>query len=235
MPFWCCVSTAIVVVIIARQQNRISQLRKLQDVRQRIASDLHDDIGSTLTSISILSKSSTSGDTDEHKKSLSTIADASIQASSLLGDIVWSVNPENDRIQNVVSRMREYVSSTLEPAGIEFEIVAPEESDRLQLPMDKRKDVYLIFKEAVTNSVKYSRATHIRIIVACTQQYFSLQVIDNGSGFSVNGNSTGNGLKSMRNRAESLRGIFNINSGAGNGTTISLDVPLGSGKISKPS
>jgi len=201
----------------------------LQNIRQHIARDLHDDIGSTLSSISMMSKmaavSGSSGN-EKSKELFSTIGKASTQAMDLMSDIVWSVNPENDKMENIVSRMREYASVILDAAEISFQIETDETVQHILLPMEKRKDFFLIFKEAVNNLAKYSQATNAQIKLSEKNHTLVLFIKDDGKGFDADNNFSGNGLKNMKARAEELNATLEISSQQNNGTIILLSVSL---------
>ncbi len=207
---------------------RVAQLLRLQQMRLRISRDLHDDIGSTLSSIHMMSRMATQTTPEEKKSSdiLATIASASRQAMEHMSDIVWSINPKNDRMDMVLSRMRHYASEILEAAEIDFTIEMEESCQSIIMPVEKRKDVYLIYKEAVNNLAKYAQATRAEIRLALIQRRFVLTVQDNGIGFDPEKIKSGNGLKNMSARAEQLGGILQIISTPGHGTQIQLSVPV---------
>jgi signal transduction histidine kinase len=226
--FYCCLFTALIIIVVAAYNHRITQLKKMTEVRLRISRDLHDDIGSTLSSISLMSKMASGNGSAKAKPDevFATIGTASSQAMDLMSDIVWSVNPENDKMTNVISRIREYGSSMLEAADISFRIEAGADLERMNLPMEKRKDVYLIYKEAVNNLAKYSQATEALVKLSCEKELLTLQVKDNGRGFDMRSVHSGNGLKNMEARAARLKAAFKITSAQGNGTSMTLTLPL---------
>jgi len=212
---------------------RINQFMKLQQVRARIARDLHDDVGSTLSSIKMISSMANVNATQgkENSTLFKTISSASEEAMELMSDIVWSVNPENDRMEMVLIRMRQYASEMLEAAGISFTLDMDENCNQILLPVERRKDFYLIFKEAINNLAKYSEAKNARIKVSCNGKILCLVVKDNGVGFRSDPMKNeqfkaGNGLKNMQTRAAQLKGEINVMSGQGDGTTVTLKVPL---------
>ena len=207
---------------------RVRQLLRLQHIRMRISRDLHDDIGSTLSSINMISSMALKKQNGQLKSNeqLKTISSASGMAMELMNDIVWSVNPENDKMEMVLSRMRQYASAILEAAGINFTLEMDEACERISIPIEKRKDFYLIFKEAVNNLAKYSQGTHASIRVNCKNRLMHLEVSDNGKGITDAATSGGNGLKNMKARSVALKGSLNIISAPGQGTTVELKFPL---------
>jgi ligand-binding sensor domain-containing protein/signal transduction histidine kinase len=207
---------------------RIEQLMKLQQVRMRISRDLHDDIGSTLSSINMISSMANQKTKSEGKPNewFQTISNASHQAMELMNDIVWSINPKNDRMEMILIRMRQYASEILEAAQIPFTLDMDESCRHLVLPIEKRKDFYLIFKEAINNLAKYSRATQADILVKYANRQLQLHIRDNGIGFDPEYLHHGNGIKNMKARSNQLGGQMHIHSTQGKGTQIELEIPV---------
>ncbi len=206
---------------------RINQLMRLQSIRTRIARDLHDDIGSTLSSINMISSMAHNQPSARQAPEIfSTISSASHQAMELMSDIVWSINPKNDRMEMIITRMRQYASEILEAARIEFTLTVDEQMHDIFMPLDKRKDFYLIFKEAVNNLAKYSKAKQAHIHLSMDHHSIHLHISDDGVGFNVQTLSQGNGLKNMQARAQQLKGKLNITSTPSVGTEIDLVFPV---------
>lgn len=207
---------------------RIQQLMKLQQIRMRISRDLHDDIGSTLSSINMISTMATEKNPADRKSAewFRTISQASDQAMELMNDIVWSINPKNDRMEMILIRMRQYASEMLEAAQIPFSIAMDESCAHLSLPIEKRKDFYLIFKEAINNLAKYSHATQVEILMRYEHRLLTLHIRDNGIGFVPEQVQAGNGLKNMKARALQLKGELKMNTQPGQGTSIELILPV---------
>ncbi|MEO5905642.1 MAG: two-component regulator propeller domain-containing protein [Saprospiraceae bacterium] len=232
-PFWrtwwfyllCTLGIAAILYTI--YQVRIRQIMHLQNIRTRIARDLHDDIGSTLSSINMISSMADKSITEKKSTELfSTISKASNQAMELMSDIVWSINPKNDRMEMIIIRMRQYASEILEAANISFTLDVDDSSRSIVLPLEMRKDFYLVFKEAVNNLAKYSKAQHVTIRLTSLHGVIHLNIADNGKGFNTKENFSGNGLKNMKARAAMLKGTLLITSVPGRGTIIDLKVPV---------
>lgn len=208
---------------------RLNRLLAVERIRNKVARDLHDDVGSTLSTINILSSmAKTKLLTDPVKTSeyISKITDNSQYMMEAMDDIVWSIKPDHDNMQKIVARMREYASSILEPKDIVISFIVSENIYDLKLDMEMRRDVFLIFKEAVNNSAKYSRCTKIEIRITHVNKKLNISIADNGVGFNVNTADSGNGLGNMQKRAETLRGSISINSAKGEGTNITLTIPI---------
>jgi two-component system, NarL family, sensor histidine kinase UhpB len=200
---------------------RTANKLKLQNIRNRIASDLHDDVGSTLNSISVYSevaKQKSPAIIDE----LEQIGDASRKIIEVMGDIVWTINPKNDNFENIIQRMSSLAYNLLKAKNIEHTFRADESLNETKLSLESRRDFYLIFKEALNNLVKYSNATCASITLTNENGLIKLAIRDNGIGFDVAQTSKGNGLLNMKSRAEEMKAQFKIESEKGSGTYVEL-------------
>ena len=207
---------------------RISKYLTEERLRTKIARDLHDEMGSTLTSINILSKVAMSNDqvNEQVQLYLQKIKDHSGKMMESMSDIVWAINPANDSLEKVLIRMKEFAAEMLEQAGINYYFETDIASGELQLNLEQRKDLYLIFKEAINNAVKYSTATEMNFLLQCRDGLLLLRITDNGNGFDVGLSSAGNGIKNMNSRAAAMNASFHIESIKGTGTSIILQKRL---------
>lgn len=206
--------------------NRILAVVKL---RNRVARDLHDDMGSTLSTINILSTmAKTKLVTDPVKSSeyISKISDNSHRMMEAMDDIVWSIKPQNDNMEKIIARMREFSTSVLEAKNIDFRFEVDEAIYRIKLPMEDRRDFFLIFKEAVNNLAKYSKSPTASLAFKVDKGILSLYIEDKGVGFDMVESDNGNGLGNMRKRAEQMGARLKIHSEKGAGTQMQLDIPL---------
>ena len=204
---------------------RIGRILEMEAVRSKIAADLHDDIGSTLSSISIFSemaRKEASVSAPRAAELLHRIGESSRAMLESLDDIVWAINPGNDSLEDILVRMREHAAALFEAHGISFRFDLPEDLIAPRLRMDVRKQLYLVFKEAVNNIVRHSGCTNATIAVTREDHELTLTVSDNGRGFASDGAGRGNGLRNMQTRAASVGGGVRITSSPGKGTTISL-------------
>ncbi len=209
-------------------KKKIQQQNALLAVRNNIAKDLHDEIGSTLTSIKILSQVSHNNlHKDQVKASsmLEKITEQSSQMQQGMSDIVWAIAPDNDKLENMVVRMREYLSHTLESRNIETDFAADERTMVKSISMEQRRDFFLIFKEAINNIAKYSNAKQVSVRLSSGGGKIILAISDDGIGFDPQKVTSSNGLKNMRTRAEALHGRIRIHSALGKGSTIELEIP----------
>jgi len=200
---------------------RLQQLKKLQTVRNNIASDLHDDIGSTLNSISIYSEVAKQ-QAGKEIPALEMIGVNSRKIIESMSDIVWTINPENDSFEKIIIRMRSFAYQLLKAKKVEYTFDVDEKLNSIALPMQVRKNFYLVFKEAITNVVKYSEASLVSILLYEKNKIIMLRIRDNGKGIPVNAQTLGNGLMNMTRRAKEISAELNIISANGGGTEIEL-------------
>ncbi len=208
---------------------KVDRLLQMEKVRRRIARDLHDDMGSTLSTINILSemaKMKVDNDTGKTREYIEKISDNSSRMMEAMDDIVWSINPMNDSMQKVAARMREFATGVLEAKNIEYRILVDEEVNNLKLDMEARRDFFLLFKEAVNNLAKYSGTSWAEIEIRVLKSVLIMRIADTGIGFNTAEADSGNGLANMKKRAQSLKGKLQINSAINQGTTIILEAPV---------
>jgi two-component system, NarL family, sensor histidine kinase UhpB len=207
-------------------KKKIEQQNILLSMRQELSKDLHDEIGSTLTSINILSNISNKImelQPTQAKDMMGQIATQSKTVQQNMSDIVWSMRAENENVLDLMTRIREYVSQTLEPLQIESSIDVDQKLQNQALPLKHRKQILMICKEAINNIAKHSGATKMNITFTQVQNKFILQITDNGI---WKGGTSGTGSKTMRERAESMAGTFAIDHQAG--TNIKITLPMNS-------
>ena len=205
---------------------RVRRLLEIERTRTRIATDLHDDIGSDLSKISLLSevvKMQLKNGNEDNNRLLTTIAETSRKSVDSMRDIVWAINPSRDSLYDLINKMRQFAEDTLIEKDINLIFNAPTEQQKLKISMDTRRELYLIFKEAVNNTAKYSNCSKVEIDFAIIGKEIILIVKDNGKGFDISQDFEGNGLKNMKRRAENLKGKFEIDSTQG--TNISVKFP----------
>ena len=207
--------------------NRARRAIELEKMRNHIARDLHDDIGSTLSSINILTKVALqSPSTAAPQDSLEKIRDRSAAIMEKMDDIVWTINPQNDTMEQLLYRMKEFAAEMLEPLNIDYRFEEAGELAAIKLDIRKRKDLYLVFKEAINNAAKYSQCSHLYIRLRQDEESLRLEITDDGKGFAAETTRSGNGLNNMHERASSMLAKLSIESAVGQGTRIGLDLPI---------
>lgn len=219
-----------------RRQSKINAEKKLLKERLAISQDLHDHVGSTLSSISVFSKvaqvQGEKGNKSEMNELLERIQDTSGKMMTEMNDIVWAINPHNDTMEKIIQRMESYAKPVLTARNIQFTFSCDDAALQLNLEMEQRKNFYLIFKEAVNNAIKYSGASMLESSIIYKQGFLELLVKDNGVGFNpyieLEGSRSlsGNGLKNIRARAREMDAELIIDSALEKGTSIRLVLPV---------
>jgi len=198
-------------------------------MRNQIAADLHDEIGSNLSTIYLQSRmimKSAKLDNDS-KEQLKDIANIASITTDIIRDIVWFINPFHDKSEDLLIRMKELASKML--INLNYSFTSRRNNERIfdMLPdLNKRRHVYLIFKETLNNIIKHSDANEANILLSAEDKKFIMIVSDNGKGFNEEEIILGEGLKNLRNRASQAGAQILIESNGGKGTKIILEIPI---------
>lgn len=226
-PFWqtwwftslvILLSAALMYVI---HRYRLEQSLKVERLRNKIASDLHDEVGSSLTRISIYSDLVQNGsEENESKTYLKGISELSREVVTTMSDIVWSIDNRYDTLEALTLRMKDFASEVLQAKNIAFEFQAQGIDDKKILDPVLKQNLYLIFKEAVNNIVKHAQASRVQVVLSAARGEFAMTIKDDGKGTPANGSPKGNGLRNMRRRAEAIEGQFSLENHLG--TTITV-------------
>jgi ligand-binding sensor domain-containing protein len=242
-PFWktgwfyalCLLVCAGIIYAIYRY--RINELLKVQAIRNKIAQDLHDNVGSTLSSISVYSQvakiyneQQRSG---ELQQTLEKIGTTSGEMISEMNDIVWAINPRHDNMNTILQRMESYARPLLASQGIAFHLKADPAIKHINLEMNRRKNFYLIFKESVNNALKYASCKNLLVDITMKHHQLELVVQDDGVGFDLqrvhihaSQSLSGNGLRNMEMRAAEMKGFWKVESSPGKGVRVFLRFPI---------
>lgn len=212
---------------------RLRQAIKLMKLRNRIAGDLHDEIGSTLSSISMfgeVARKTLRTKPAEADVLLRQINDSTTEMMESMSDIVWTINTSNDKFSNVVNRMRAFAVQVLESKDIALNMEVDDAFQNLKLDMVQRKNIYLILKEAINNAAKYSQCKNVWIEVIIKHNLLLIIIKDDGKGFATelpaDGILGGNGIHNMKSRAAELGGEVEIISEGGKGTSVKLHLKI---------
>lgn len=226
--WWFYVSTTVTVLsmIYGLYLFRLNQRLRMETLRNRIARDLHDEVGSSISTISIYSKimHEQVGAIDfDNEPLIKKINDFASEIMESMNDIVWNINTKNDAFDRIVSRMREHALQLLEAKNYDVHFDFDESLNRLKLTMEKRREFYLIYKEALNNIAKYAEGKNVWIALKLQHNTIKLTIKDDGKGFEItNARSGGNGLTNMRHRATTLNSKLAINAAPQQGTEIQL-------------
>ncbi len=218
-------AVGLAALLVHRQ--RVRRAVALERVRTRLATDLHDDVGSSLARISILSEVGRRSveEASEAARLFGQIGETSRAVIDALGDAIWSIDPRRDDLQSLGDRVRLFASDLLEGHGMTFRLLLPEGAAGIELPSETRRHLFLLLKEAVTNSARHSRATSVEVTIRHAARTLQIEVRDDGIGFKPPGGERafeGRGLANMAERAMALGGRLDIRSEEGSGTRILL-------------
>jgi len=243
-PFWkrwwffVLAAMFIAWVVYAIYSYRINEVLKRQTIRNKIAQDLHDNVGSTLSSISVYSQVAKiynqKNKQEELQHAIEKISSTASEMISEMNDIVWAINPRNDNMSVIMQRMESYAKPLVNTQEIHYTFSYDPDIEKVHLPMESRKNFYLIFKEAVNNAVKYSGAKNLEVKIDYKHHSIMLLVKDDGKGFvrteaedKATASLSGNGLRNMEMRAKEMKGKLIISSEPGRGTKVELVFPPG--------
>jgi len=219
----------VLLIVVLINRNKLKRDIDMEKIRSRLSRDLHDDIGSTLSSINILSRTAQSNlkeTADEKTKAaLEKINERSQRLLDSMSDIIWNINPGNDTMEELMSRMREYATTILEAKHIDYSFNFPKQQVDCRLNMEVKNNLYLIFKEAVNNLSKYSGCTHADLSLSFDEKNIHLSIEDNGTGFNEQEIKHRGGLVNMQQRAADIKGTLNIHTVINKGTLIALTMP----------
>ena len=228
-PFWkagwflILMGAFLAALVFAAHLYRVHHLLALEHVRAHLAADLHDDLGSGLAEIAILTEVARQrGNVEE----LEVVAQRARELRSTMGDIVWSVDPEFDNLDGLIRRWRQTAFSLLGNDSLEFEAPASEQTARIGLKTERRRHLLLLFKEVVTNVARHAQGGSVRIKVWLSPAGLNLEVRDDGCGFVPESTHSGNGLKNIVKRADAMGASIRIDSQPGAGTEVNLTVPF---------
>lgn len=205
---------------------RINKILAIQKVRNRIANDLHDEVSATLSSITFFTEAiQKNKENDKSAKYLSLISESAGDAKEKMSDIIWSIDPEHDSWDTLISKCKRFASDLFETKEIKYSLKFPDQISG-KINIENRQNIWLMFKEIITNTVRHSGATQAEVDVSFKNGKMRIKVTDNGSGFDVGSVKTGNGVKNIRTRAEELKGKASVKSEPDKGTEWIIDIPL---------
>lgn len=227
--------TTLIIIRRTRQKRnaeleiaKLEQLNTVYELRSNIALDMHDDIGASLSSIRMYSEAAISA-LDEKPEGagmyMKKISENANEIIHNMSDIVWAINPKYDEIRNLLSRIRSFTTELCVANTIQPEFIWDENASA-DIPMEKRRNIYLIFKEAVNNAVKYAACKKITIRFVQNNRLLEMIISDDGIGFLLEGVMGGSGLKNMKTRAREIGAELILHSEQGKGTSVILKMPV---------
>ena len=212
-----------------QERQRAERGREIERERARVAHDLHDDLGAGLTEVNMLSslvKSSTTT-AEEKNRYLDDLTETARRMVTSLDEIVWAVNPRNDTIASLASYFGSYAQRLLELASVPCGLDVAEDLPEHPLDPKFRQEIFLAFKEALTNIVRHAQATQVWLRISVRNEQLVLELADNGQGFDLGERKAGDdGLANIKERLKSLGGDCEITSDRQKGTTVRFQAPL---------
>lgn len=216
------------------QQQVIEQLKKNEEleynrfsIRNKIARDLHDELGATLSGVVLFSELSKRtierNETDQMVPYLRRISDACSTMSEKINDIVWAAHEGSDKLYKVMDRLQDYIKPICAGNSIELDFYAEDEVLELSMEIEKSNQLYMVSKEALNNAIKYAAPANIRYKAVRTSNGCKITIVDDGIGFDPATVKLGNGIRFMKQRCEELKAVFLLESKPGNGTFIQLE------------
>ena len=233
------VGLALAAAFVTVYRYRVRRLLEVANLRTRIATDLHDDIGANLTRIAVSSevaRRQAGGDGSPVDRRLASIAELARESIDSLAEIVWAVDPKRDRLEDLSRKVREYAEDVVLSRDIRLVVETPGPGSDYRLDIDVRRDLFLIFKEAVRNAVRHSGCSQIHVDLRTDGSGLVLEVRDDGGGFDPEAVHDGNGLSNMRRRARRIGALLSLETRQGGGTTVRLTRPdqgtrIGAGRV----
>lgn len=210
------------------RQNKLNQRLKMERFRNKVAADLHDDVGSTLSSIAMYSeviKQKAVTKLPEALPMLENMTNSSKELMDAMSDIVWTINPKNNSLHSLLTRIKHLSSEICEAKDVLFQYEQSGDIEGQKMDMEAAQNVFLVLKEGVNNALKYSECTELQMRVAQTKNSLSFELKDNGKGFDTKDESLGNGMRTMRVRMTEIGGTYGVHS-SGDGTIISGTLPV---------
>jgi two-component system, NarL family, sensor histidine kinase UhpB len=213
---------ALVGTVLGLSRTKLKQRMKELELRNRIAADLHDEVGSSLSSIQMLSMMASNQSLGpKQTEILNRMSDNAKETMDKMGDIVWMIKPGEKEGDSLKQRMERFAYEICESKNIALNLRL-DDMEKMTLNMEQRKNVYLIFKEALNNAIKYSETESIDILCTYQSKKMLLEIKDYGHGFDVQLIKRGNGLQNMQNRATELQAQIKIASIPGSSTSVKL-------------
>lgn len=207
---------------------RVQQLMQMVLLRNNISRDLHDEIGSSVSSVNMLSIVAKKQLGEEHPVTplLAQISQSAQNAGDSINEIIWSINPKNDSIERIVLHMKELAAEMLEPLDIAYQLDFDSQLIHLDIPMQDRRHLFMIYKEALNNIIKYAHCKNVLLSMFIKDNTLLMKIEDDGKGFDIADHKPGNGLVNMRQRAAEMKAEIMIITSPGNGCSIHLHYPL---------
>jgi signal transduction histidine kinase len=232
--FWTLVAMVAASLLLAAWRYaaslRLERLNALEQERRRIARDIHDDLGTSLTRVSAMADRGSAVEKDQAslRGDLAAIRALSQEMTRSMDEIVWAINPQNDTLESMVNYNSEYAGEFLAPTGLRLRLDMPMQLPAVSMSADIRHNLLLAFKEALNNIVKHAAAREVQVTLKMEPRQMRIAIHDDGRGIHSKPGSLpkGNGILNMRNRMMQLKGECNIATSPERGTTVEFVLPF---------
>lgn len=232
-PFWktwwfvSLLAFAAIGILYWIDKLRVEEVRNTERIRTRIATSLTRDMSSTLSSINMLSelaKIKADKDMERTKEYIGQISDSSNRMMEVMEDMIWSINPENDELKYTIIRMKKYAAEVQQKYEVEVNFTVDKKVEELKLQMDRRHELFLIFKEALLNAGKHAASRFADVELRLEKSKLKMSITDNGVGFDTHTAGFGRGIIEMRKKADALKATLVIHSVQQTGTEVVLEM-----------
>jgi signal transduction histidine kinase len=206
------------------RQSQKEQQRQ-QNIRNEISTNLHDDLAASLSSLTMyseLSRQRTMQDNPEISSRFDAISQKSREILRLVREVVWDINPSNDQSEEWLERIIAFARDVFDSKQIDLQIDVDSAAYQVILPVLERREVYLIFKEAINNIARHSDATEVKFLTKIPDKNLTISILDNGKGFNEEAVQKGNGLENLQKRADKINAKLTIKSKENEGTEVKL-------------
>jgi len=217
------------LLLFAWYRFRMAQLREIERLRVQIAADLHDDVGARLTKVAMVTEfmERETGPMDKSKPHVENIARTTREVIQAMDEIVWTINPKNDTLDNLANYIFQYAQEYFQNTGVRCRMDLPAQLPHYPLSTEERHNLFMAVKEALNNVLKHAHATEVRISLALEANDLRIVVTDNGCGFVMNGSHNGgDGLNNMRERLSRIGGRLDVQTKQNSGTRVQMDVSI---------
>jgi ligand-binding sensor domain-containing protein/signal transduction histidine kinase len=208
---------------------RVAQLRKIERLRIQIAADLHDDVGSRLTKVAMVTElvERETLSSDRSRPHIEAIARTTREVIQAMDEIVWTINPKNDTLENLANYLFQYAQEYFQNTSVRCRLDFPPKLPDVALSTEERHNLFMAFKEALNNVLKHSDANEVRVSLTANQGKIGILISDNGKGFDVKAiNGSGDGLMNMNSRLKRVGGHLDLESRPGAGTRVQMEAPI---------
>lgn len=221
------VLAAAAALLVQWYRSRVARLREIENLRVQIAADLHDDVGARLTKVAMVTEwlDGETATTDRNKPHIENISRTTREIIQAMDEIVWTINPQNDTLDNLANYIFQYAQDYFQNSGVRCRLDLPAKLPEKTMSTEERHNLFMAVKEALNNILKHAHATEARVQLSVTDDRLVIVVADNGRGFPAPlPSGTGDGLNNMRTRLERIGGKLTLAPNPGGGALVRMEV-----------